>query len=391
MREENRAGTPESSKVAVVRCNTYEPPQVRDAVRHGISLLGGIESFVRRGEKLVLKPNLLVASAPEKAVTTHPSVFRAVTEILLEAGVEVQYGDSPGFGGPEHAANKSGILKAAQELGASLADFVNGSTVSFPEGHLIRQFTLAQGVLDAGGVISLPKWKTHALLRVTGAVKNQFGCIPGVLKGEFHARMADIHRFAQMLVDLTRCIRPRLYVMDAIVAMEGNGPRSGSCRPMNVLLFSADPVALDAIACRMINLDPELVLTNTFGQELGLGRISGIEVIGDPLESFIVEDFEVERKPGVQKPAMRGWMARWTRSLAVPRPVIDESLCTKCGTCVKVCPATPKAVDFRTGGKDLPPSYDYDACIRCYCCQELCPERAISVYVPPVGRLIHRG
>jgi Pyruvate/2-oxoacid:ferredoxin oxidoreductase delta subunit len=278
----------------------------------------------------------------------------------------------------------------AEELGLSPADFTTGSNVSFPEGCQNRQFHIAQGVLDCDGMISLPKLKTHALIRLTGAVKNQFGCIPGMLKGEFHARMAELDRFAQMLVDLARCVRPRLYVMDAVTAMEGNGPGSGTPRNVGALLFSTDPVAMDTVACRLIGLPPDLLLTNLFGEEMGLGRCTDIEVVGDDVASLVVPDFKVDRRSEPKKGALQPLLARWFKSLATPRPVIDPVRCTRCGTCVKVCPVSPRAVDFRNG-KEAPPSYDYDACIRCYCCQEMCPDKAISVTTPRLGRLIHRS
>ena len=378
------------SSVALVRCDDYDESRVYEAVGQGLALLGGVGQFVAPGEKVLLKVNLLAGAAPEKVVTTHPSVLKAIARHCRAAGAEVVYGDSPGFGRPETVARRAGLSQAADELGIPLADFSSGETVSFPDGRLIKQFTIANGVLEADALISLPKLKTHALTLMTGAIKNQFGCIPGLLKGEFHARLPEMDRFAQMLVDLTRFLRPRLYVMDAIVAMEGNGPRSGDPRPMRLLLFSKDPVALDAVACRMMNLDPAAVPTTEWGEKLGLGTAARVDIVGEPLDAFVAPDFKTGRKKGPTTGSMNSLLARLMRHFIVPRPVIDPVLCTCCGTCVRVCPVDPKAVDFRQEGTDSPPSYDYSACIRCYCCQELCPDGAIAVQTPLMGRLLHR-
>ena len=378
----------ETSQVALVRCENYDEELVHQAVGRGLALLGGPERFVQPGEGILLKPNLLVRSAPEKAVTTHPAVFRAVAQVLGAAGARLSYGDSPGFGGTRMTARGAGLVNVAEELGIALADFSHGETVSFPDGELIKQFTIAAGVLAADGIISLSKLKTHGLTRLTGAIKNQFGCIPGLLKGEFHARMPDVDRFSQMLVDLNRLLRPRLYVMDGIVAMEGNGPRNGDPRPLSVLLFSDDPVALAATASRIVNLDPALVPTTNWGEKWNLGRYQSVEILGDPLDSFIAADFSVSRQ--LPSPAgERGFMARFLKNWIVPRPAIHPANCTTCGTCVQVCPVAPKAIDFRNGRRSSP-SYDYSLCIRCYCCQEMCPDNAISIETPLLGRLIHR-
>ena len=374
--------------VALVRCPSYEPQTVREAVDRGIELLGGIDRFATPGETILLKPNLLVARDPERAVTTHPSVFRAVARRFVDAGALVTYGDSPGFGRPSTVARRAGLASVAEELGVRLADFSRGRTISFPDGRLIKRFTIAEGVLIADGVVSLPKMKSHGLTRITGAIKNQYGCIPGPLKAEFHTRLPSVDLFSRMLVDLNRFLRPRLFVMDGIVAMEGNGPQGGTPRPMNVLLFSADPVAMDAAVCRIIGLDPKLVLPIVYGEELGLGT-SDPECVGDPIESFVVPNFDVNRR----RSSTTGgpvWYQQLARRFVVPRPIVASRRCTKCGTCVEVCPVSPKAVAFEDGGRSRPPVHHYDRCIRCYCCQEMCPEGAIELDVPLLGRAIHR-
>lgn len=382
-----------ASTVALVRCDTYDEQAVFAAVGRGLELLGGAARFVSPEEHILLKPNLLVGSNPSAAVTTHPSVFRAVARHLAAAGAILSYGDSPGVGRPEGAARRSGLVEVAEELGIPFADFTNGREVSAHGGRVIKRWFLAEGVLAADGVVSLPKMKTHALTRMTGAVKNQFGCIPGVRKGEFHARMPDIRTFAQMLVDLCAAVAPRLYVMDGILAMEGNGPRGGDPRPVGVLLLSDDPVAVDATACRLMGLDPMLVETVTLGQESGLGVWDEVDIVGDPLKESITEGFVANRRRASTTGPASGSASWLARTLVVPRPFIVGARCTRCGTCVEVCPVDPKAVDWvgdGQGRRSQPPAHDYQRCIRCYCCQEMCPERAIEVSVPLLGRIIHR-
>ena len=325
-----------------MKCDAYDDEQVYKAVKTGIDLLGGISHFIRPDERILIKPNVLVGTNPQKCVTTHPSVFKAVGRLLKQAGASVYYGDSPGFGRCETNMKRAHLKQAADELGIKIADFDNGKAISHKEALLNKRFVIVNGVLESDGMLSLPKFKTHALTRFTGAIKNQFGCIPGILKSQHHVKMSDPYDFATMLVDLNTLIKPRLYVMDGIIAMEGNGPRNGKPRKLSVLLFSSDPIAMDSIACKIIDLNPEFVPTSKPGEKAGLGtyHYENIELIGDNIEPFIDKDFEVIRKPPVSPAG--GRIRTFVKNQICPRPVIDNSKCTNCGTCVRYVLLIPK-------------------------------------------------
>lgn len=377
------------SKVALVRCENYHTQTVLEAVRNGIDLLGGIEKFASAGEKILLKPNLLTGEHPDKCISPHPEVFRAVARIFQDTGAELSYGDSPGVGSVKLASQRVGYSDIAKELSMGLADFSTAIEVQFPEGKMIKKFQIAKGALDCDGIINLPKLKTHGLTRITCAVKNMFGCIPGIRKSEYHSVLQTSDLFSKMLVDLNRVLKPRLNILDGVMAMEGNGPRNGTPREMNILLFSEDPIAMDAAACQLVNLDPGLVETNVYGQEFGLGEMDNIQFVGAPIEDFIQEDFKVNRsrkKTATDNSFLgRSYMRRFT----APQPTIREEACTRCGLCVKICPAQPKALSWNGKGDNNPPVYDYEKCIRCYCCQEMCPSEAIYIRTPLLGKLIH--
>jgi uncharacterized protein (DUF362 family)/Pyruvate/2-oxoacid:ferredoxin oxidoreductase delta subunit len=380
----NKAG------VIIIRCDTYEDAQVLTAVQKGFDMLGGISVFAKPGERIVIKPNILIGTDPDKGVTTHPAVFGAVGKLLKDAGVSVLYGDSPSFGKSEPNLRKSGLKEVGDRLGFILADFDSGRPVSHKDALLVKKFVIANGVLDSDGLISLPKFKTHGLVRFTGAVKNQFGCVPGLLKSQYHVKLPDPYDFAAMLVDLNTLIKPRLYIMDGIMAMEGNGPRSGKLKRLNVLLLSSDPVALDATACRIACIDPEIVPTSKPGEKAGLGtyNVENIELMGEALESFIDTSFEMNRTPPI--PGSGGRFRVFLKNRITERPVIDKAKCTCCGTCITMCSVQPKAVDWYKGDTSKPPRYNYNRCIRCYCCQETCPEGAIYLRSPLLGRIYSR-
>lgn len=414
------------SKVAVVRCDSYEREKVRSAIREAIDLLGGLEcifgeasAFKARGKdaEIVLKLNLLNKADPEKAVTTHPEVFRVVGELLQEEGYgNLVYGDSPGspVPGMEKTAEGCGIKVFADELGIRPGDFEHGMNIEYPDGKAAKRFVICDEIVKVTGadgrepegmIINLCKMKTHQLERITGAVKNTFGCVYGVNKAMSHARYQSPEHFARMLADLNTIVQPSLHIMDGIVAMDGNGPASGDPFPMNAILVSTDPVALDATFCALVSLDPRLVPTNTACAEAGLGTWDDerIEILlgGVPMQregavitmdelalKYASKDFNVQRSRD-----FRGsmYLMGTVERLMSKRPVVIANRCIGCGICEQTCPLDQKAVIVRedSGGNRVA-AYDYSRCIKCYCCQEMCPERAITVKKSLLAKIVDR-
>lgn len=243
-------------------------------------------------------------------------------------------------------------------------------------------------------IINLCKMKTHQLERITGAMKNTFGCVYGFNKGASHARFPNADVFGRMIADLNRLVRPRLHIMDGIMAMEGNGPQSGDPTPMYVILASTDPVALDTVFCRLVNLDPELVATNLYGQKYGIGTCKTEDIVlmteeGDiSMEEAVSRwgnpDFNVERDPG-----FRGQFKsiRFLQPLLDRKPYVKKENCIGCGVCIQACPLDEKAIYMKKGK----PAYRYRKCIKCYCCQEMCPEKAIDVKTTRLAKIADRN
>jgi len=376
------------SKVVIIGCEGYNFNELVSKIHYGIELAGGIERFFKKGEKILLKPNLLKASLPEKCVTTHPLFFKAVAKVLRDFGVQLVYGDSPGFGKPEKVAQRAGLKEVADEMGIPFVDFENGKEVFASNTYRSKRLFIANGVLEADGIVSLPKFKTHQLTGITCAVKNQLGCIPGLKKAELHVIFSNPESFSQMLIDLNLIIKPRLYIVDAIDAMEGNGPGAGKRYNLGLIVISDDPVAIDSVLSYIVNIDPQEIPTNKWGEILGLGvsRLEDIEVIGDSIENFRTLSFNTS---SVSRIGM-GNLASipFLRRLLIRKPVVDHNRCKKCGICINQCSVDPKAINWvsKNGGKFL--RFDYNLCIGCFCCQEACPFDAIYVKTPILNRIL---
>lgn len=374
------------SKVVLLPCEEYTEALVCEQLKKGLGLLGGLEGLIDKTENILLKPNLLKKADVDKAVITHPVVVGAFAGLMRETGYEnMVLADSCGHGTTKNVISGTGMDTYLKKYKIPAVDYTQGVSTAYPEGVQAKEFVIPKELLEADCVISLSKMKTHALERVTGAVKNSYGFVYGLHKAKGHTKYPSADSFARMLVDLNKFINPRLYVMDGIMAMEGNGPGSGDPTPMNVILISTDPVALDSVFCRLIYLDPELVPTNYHGEKMGLGTWKEEEIelltpdgeisMQEAVERYGNPEFNVDRTP-----VRRNIWTKMAEALNIfqKKPYIDAEKCIRCGICVNSCPVPGKAVDFRKG-KQNPPVYDYKKCIRCFCCQEMCPKKAIKV------------
>jgi uncharacterized protein (DUF362 family)/NAD-dependent dihydropyrimidine dehydrogenase PreA subunit len=375
-----------SHTVALVKCTTYSDPSLRDGVRRAVDLLGGMGQFVRPGQRVLLKPNLVRAAPSGEMVCTHPALVKAVVRLVQEAGGHPVIGDSPGgpFVAPWLRAvyRTSGMAEVARKTGAELNSDFSESRVSHLEGRRIKALEVGNFVINADVVISLPKLKTHGLMQLTGATKNLFGVIPGTIKPAYHAKFPDPEVFGDMLLDILDLIRPALTIMDSVVAMDGQGPSAGDPFPVGALLASTNGVALDVVAACLVGMNVHSILPLRAAVARGLtsGRATDVNIVGDSLSDFRVQGFRAPETRGTST-GIGTLIAQLFKQWFIAAPSSNGN-CIGCGTCVKSCPVDAITLTDRRAHMDL------DTCIRCYCCHELCPERAIDLRKPWLGRVL---
>ncbi|MCD6303189.1 MAG: DUF362 domain-containing protein [Anaerolineae bacterium] len=396
--------------VALVRCDSYKIDVVEAALARGLDQLGGMEAFVSAGQHVVLKPNLVRAMDPDQAATTHPALVAAVIRAVRAVGAEVLVVDSPGGlftpGILKSLYRKTGMDWAVREAGGTLNLDVATTQMPVEDGRALHRIDIVEAIANADAIINLPKLKTHNLTGLTLSVKNLFGVVPGTLKIAYHGKMQDSEQFSQGLLDILSCTRPVLNIMDAIIAMEGNGPSGGDPREIDALILGADALAVDVVAASLVGLDPVDVTTTAAGVHRGwtTGRLEDIDLRGDSVSTLSVSEFRQGTNhsfdPGLlpgflrqllprrdideeERGRVRSWSSRWltTQLLAYPEA---GAKCTGCGYCARNCPV--QAITIKDGRAHM----DLHRCIRCYACHELCPELAIDLKRPWLARVLDR-
>mgnify|MGYP006273893161 FL=1 len=375
-------------RVAVKRVENYEE-DLFNKIKDSIDLFGGIDKYINDGDKVILKVNLLMGKNPDEAVTTHPEILRAVARLVKNAGGTPIIADSPG--GPFNDINLSraykisGFEKIAEEENIELNHDTEGEKVEFSKGKIKKSFTIANYARNADFIINLPKLKTHGLTMYTGAVKNLFGIIPGLLKAEYHLNLQEVEHFSEMLVDLAELISPELTIMDGILGMEGAGPSGGQTKKFNHLLVSTSPFAIDLAGAYIMGINPQnKVPTIASAQKRNLiGDIDSLEIIGDELKAFTDTQIpKIEKRSNLIDQKLPGFLSDFLANILRPRPVFNHEKCVGCGDCVESCPAdTIDLIDSKA-------VVDLDNCIRCFCCQELCSYNAVKIKRPLLGKLL---
>ena len=390
-------------KVFIYACNDYEEQKVQTIIDNIFNGVGGVDSIVKKGQKVVLKVNLVCGATPDKCCTTHPSIVKAVARRIVEAGAECIIADSPG--GPYTAGHlKSVYAKSGMQ---QLVDEMQGLKVNddFGEAHIVRQensvlkdFEMIKILADADVIINLAKFKTHTFMGYSGAVKNMFGAIPGLVKVEMHGRFVSQNSFSQMLIDINQSLedKMKLSILDSVMCMEGDGPTGGTPKPFGYIFASTSAYALDyaqVIAMgKDINSESEdenivFPLIKAIKQS---GKVQGeLEIVGDvntiPKLEMVIPKCEVY---GALKRHIPIWLQPLVHKLMTRRPFIKKRKCAGCGKCAMHCPAKAITMQKTKKGKRYA-SVDYTKCIRCFCCQELCPFNVVKIKTGLLYKFVH--
>jgi len=374
------------TKVSAVKCNSYDMDEVMSSIEKSFENLGGIERFVKPGDRVFLKPNFVMKKHPDDAATTHPAIIEAVAKKIVEAGAKVLIGESPG--GPYNKGVLQSIYKvckveeASKKAGAELNYDCTTKEYEHTDGVSVKRLTLIKPMMDCDKIITISKLKTHGMSLYTGAVKVMFGAIPGVLKAEYHYKMPDIKNFTNMLVDICTFTKPILSIIDGVYGMEGDGPTAGTPVHSGVILASENPYDIDVVGAYIMGIPPLDVPTIQRCKErkLTCGDIKDIEIEGEDIEGLRIKYKVPSIKTINFSSKLPKSIEAFLRKNVLPRPVFSQEVCIGCSNCKNSCP--PGAITMVEGR----PRVNLEKCIRCFCCQELCPQKAVEVKRPWILR-----
>jgi uncharacterized protein (DUF362 family)/Pyruvate/2-oxoacid:ferredoxin oxidoreductase delta subunit len=367
--------------VSIVRCEDYDFENVKKAVFEALDAIAAIKLNITKGSKVLVKTNLLMRKSPEDAVTTHPAVVEAIVRYLQDMGCKVVIGDSPGGpftqGSLKAVYKAAGMVEVAERTGCELNYDTSVLEISNPDAKRLRTMQIIKIAREVDFVVSAAKLKTHGMMTYTGAVKNLFGVIPGLIKADYHLRLNSVDNFADHLVDICEAVKPVFSIIDGVDGMEGDGPSAGEKRHVGLIMASNSPYALDGVASKIIGIESSLVPTIKAASLRNIfdGDLKKVEIRGVQLQELNIEPFKLPKSINVN--FIGGRVPKVFEKVVLnnlrPKPVFNYDLCVSCGDCKRSCP--PGIIDM-SSGKPVP---DLSKCIRCFCCHELCPKKAVDI------------
>ncbi|MCJ7570640.1 MAG: DUF362 domain-containing protein [Candidatus Thermoplasmatota archaeon] len=351
-----------NTAIVSIQKSTYDNLNIESLLKP----IGGFKNYISKGERVLLKTNLLNATEPEKCIVTNPVVISAVAKSVLKVGGIPFIGDSPSGQFTKRRLKrvykKSGLIKLSKQLGIELNYDTSSKKIDFPNGKRLQKIPIYNFVLNADKIISLPKIKTHSFMMMTLATKIMFGSIPGLTKAKYHSMFLRRKEFAEMLIDVLLVAKPNLIIMDGVVGMQGEGPSSGDPVELEVMLASENSVALDLAICKMLDIEPigiptlkEAKIRNLWPLQIDYPLLSPKDV---KYTGFILLSSAGYLLTGKKTPDR------------FPCPNVK---CIGCDQCVEVC--SRKAIKI----VDKKAKIDYSKCIKCYCCHEVYTYNAIDL------------
>ena len=383
-------------QVSLHKCTSYNSEEVRNNLIKIFNDFGGIEKFVKKGQTIFLKINLVEKYNPEKACTTNPAVVRELAKLIVEAGAKCVVGDSPAvFFNSTHVPKVYAVCKineAVEGTGATLNDNFNSSLVKTNNGKMSKEIELIDAAMHADAIINCTKFKSHTLTGHTGAVKNLFGLIPGLIKTQMHANYPKMHDFMDFLIDIEQTAKEKIvfHLIDGIVGMDGNGPTSGNPIACNCLIGGPNPYAVDLCEVKLMGLEATDSPLLVCAKERAIVQDYNLDVLGENLEDMIIPNFKHIKVaitgsahviPKIFQPLFR----RFFRRL----PTISKRKCKGCQKCKNHCPNKAIEMKKRKSGKEYA-KIDYSKCISCFCCQELCPFHVVKPRTPIGYKIIQK-
>ena len=370
------------SKVLFINQKDYTQQEIDSAVLRAFNHFGGVNNFVKSGERVLLKVNLVSGHDIARRVTTDPSIVRAVAKLILSAGATPFIADSPGIDNFKSAAKKAGFIDIANELGIECRELTEPVNLPVSDDSDFHKIQVSKDVIESDKIINLPKLKTHGQMLLTMGVKNMFGCIPGRLKASWHYNVGlNRERFAGLLLDIYLNVKPCFTIIDGVIGMHGDGPTSGEPYEFGIIAATQDAITMDFWLAKMMGaeLDEYNLYNAAKRRNLLQCNLDSQDVEGDIDSSHVFPAVKLPRTRTMRLLPSFPFLDR----LMTSKPVHIPEKCIGCGRCQDMCAAGA----LRHENRHL--YFDYGKCIRCYCCHEMCPVKAIEFQESRLVKLVN--